>query len=171
MSQYTLQKKNRPWVNLVQRSQFAHPWINSQWFLKYQWALHSKNWVQNLTLKRCSVRIHCMSELNNKYVCVHGKSFQLYSTLCDPVDCRLLGYPVHGILQARILVWVATPPFRGSSWPRDQTRLSCPLHWQSVSLPLAPPGKPNNKYNKCLNRDSQISLSLFQHKCSLLCKQ
>ena len=34
---------------------------------------------------------------------------QLRPTLCDPMDCRPPGSPVHGILQARILEWVATP--------------------------------------------------------------
>ena len=37
------------------------------------------------------------------YVCVHAKSFQSCSTLCDPIDCSLAGFSVHGILQARIL--------------------------------------------------------------------
>ena len=35
--------------------------------------------------------------------------FQWYLTLCDPVDCILTGSSVHGILQARILEWVAMP--------------------------------------------------------------
>ena len=41
-------------------------------------------------------------------------------TLCDPMD-----YTVHGILQARILEWVAFPFSRGSSKLRDQTQVSC----------------------------------------------
>ena len=45
-------------------------------------------------------------------------------TLCDPVDCNLLGFSVHGILQARILEWIAISFSRGSSWPRDWTRVS-----------------------------------------------
>ena len=44
-------------------------------------------------------------------------------TLCDPSDCNLQGSSVHGILQARILVWVAMPSSRGSSWPRDLTHI------------------------------------------------
>ena len=40
-------------------------------------------------------------------------------TLCDPTD-----HTVHGILQARILEWVAFPFSRGSSQPRDQTQVS-----------------------------------------------
>ena len=40
-------------------------------------------------------------------------------TLCDPMDCSLPGSSVHGILQAKILEWVAIPFSRGSSQPRD----------------------------------------------------
>ena len=46
-------------------------------------------------------------------------------TLCDLVDCYLLGSSVHGILQARILEWVVILFSRGTSWPRDQTQDSC----------------------------------------------
>ena len=45
--------------------------------------------------------------------------------LCNPMDCRLPGSSVHGILQARILEWVAIPFGRGSSQPKDQTQVSC----------------------------------------------
>ena len=50
---------------------------------------------------------------------------QLYPTLYDPVNCSPPGSSVHGILQALILEWVAIPFSRGSSWPRDQTQVSC----------------------------------------------
>ena len=46
-------------------------------------------------------------------------------TLCDPTDCSLPGSYVHGILQSRILEWVAIPFSRGSSQPRNQTWVSC----------------------------------------------
>ena len=58
------------------------------------------------------------------YACVRAKSIQLCLTLCDPKDCDLQGSSVHGILQARILEWVAVPSSRGSSLPRDHTRVS-----------------------------------------------
>ena len=45
-------------------------------------------------------------------------------TLCDPMDYSLPGSSVHGILQARILEWVAVTFSRGSSQPRDQTQVS-----------------------------------------------
>ena len=62
-------------------------------------------------------------------------------TLCDPVHCSLPGFSVHGILQARILEWVAMPSSRESSQGSNLCLLSL-LHWQAVSLPLVPPGKP-----------------------------
>ena len=48
---------------------------------------------------------------------------QSYLTLCDPTDHSPPGSSVHGILQARILEWVAMPFFREFSQPRDQTRI------------------------------------------------
>ena len=46
-------------------------------------------------------------------------------TLCDPMDCSPPGSSVHEISQARILEWVAISFSRGSSQPRDRTRVSC----------------------------------------------
>ena len=46
-------------------------------------------------------------------------------TLCFPVNCSLPGSSIHGILQARILEWVAISFSRVSSRPRDRNRISC----------------------------------------------
>ena len=46
-------------------------------------------------------------------------------TLCDPVDYSPPGSSVRGILRARILEWIAISFSRGSSQPRDRTRVSC----------------------------------------------
>ena len=46
-------------------------------------------------------------------------------TLCNPIDCSPPGSSVDGILQVRILEWVAISFPRGSSWPRDWTHVSC----------------------------------------------
>ena len=64
------------------------------------------------------------------------KVTQLCLTLCDPMD-----YTVHGILQPRILEWVAFPFSRGSSQHRDQTQVSCIA---GDSLLAEPQGKPKN---------------------------
>ena len=53
----------------------------------------------------------CISEHLN--ICARAKSPQSSLTLCDPMDCRPPGSSVHGILQARILEWVAVPSSRG----------------------------------------------------------
>ena len=45
--------------------------------------------------------------------------------LCDPMDCSPPSSSVHGVLQVRILEWVAISCSRGSSWPRDGTGVSC----------------------------------------------
>ena len=49
---------------------------------------------------------------------------QCCPTLWNPTDCSPPGPSVHGLLQARILVWVARPSSRGSSRLRDQTQVS-----------------------------------------------
>ena len=57
------------------------------------------------------------------YVCVLVTQSCL--TLCNPVDCSPPGSSVHGILQARMLEWVAVPFSTGSSQLWDQTQVSC----------------------------------------------
>ena len=54
--------------------------------------------------------------------CLVAKSCQ---TLCNPMNCSLPGFSIHGILQARILKWVDISFSRGSSQPRDQTQVPC----------------------------------------------
>ena len=64
-------------------------------------------WEQNDTLASIELQV------------IQVKVTQSCPTLCDPMD-----YTVHGILQARILEWVAFPFSRGSSQPRDLTQVS-----------------------------------------------
>ena len=56
--------------------------------------------------------------------CVCSKLLQSCLTLCNTMDHSQPGSSVHGILQARIVKWVAMPFSRGSSQPRDQTHIS-----------------------------------------------
>ena len=64
---------------------------------------------------------------------------QMCLTLCDPMDRNPPGSSVHGILQARILEWVAILFSRGSSRPRDRTRVSA---LQADALPSQLLGSP-----------------------------
>ena len=78
----------------------------------------------------------------NIYTCLVARSC---STPCDPMDCNPPGSSTHGILQARILEWVAMTFSRQTSQPGDRTHMSSVyLHWQGSSLPLVPPEKPLN---------------------------
>ena len=52
-------------------------------------------------------------------MCVRAQLLWSYLTLCDAMDSSPSGSFVHGILQARILEWVAMPSSRGSFRPRD----------------------------------------------------
>ena len=58
------------------------------------------------------------------FVCVHAKLLQSCLTLCDPMDSSPPGSSVHGIVQARILKWLATPSSKGSSTRRSRTQVS-----------------------------------------------
>ena len=58
-------------------------------------------------------------------VCVCVCVVQSCLTHYDPMDCRLPGFSVHWILQARIVEWIAILLSRASSQPRDTTQVSC----------------------------------------------
>ena len=65
-------------------------------------------------------------------VCVCVCACVCVCVLCDPMDCSLLGSSIHGILQARILEWIAIPSSKGSSWPNSWTLVSyvsCTGRW------------------------------------------
>ena len=74
-------------------------------------------------------------------LCMCAKSFQSCPTLCDAINYSPPSSFVYEILQAWILEWVVKPFSRGSSCPRDRTRVSCLMHWLVGSLPPAPLGK------------------------------
>ena len=60
------------------------------------------------------------------------------------MDCSLPGSSVHGILQLRMLEWVAISSSRGPSWPRDRTCISCVSCVSCIAgrlITTAPPGK------------------------------
>ena len=89
----------------------------------------------SLTSHSFSLQLHC----STFYLSLPPSLFLMLFILCtrpcsvaqacptffDPMDCSPPGSSVHGILQARILECVAISYSRGSSRPRDQTRVSC----------------------------------------------
>ena len=97
----------------------------------------------------------CFLEMNYTHpcvcVCVFVKVAQSSPTLCNPMD-----YTVHGLLQARILVWVAFTFTNGSSNPGIEPRLPT---LQADSLPAVPQGKPKNTGVGSLSLLQQIFLT------------
>ena len=86
-------------------------------------------WLRDLNYITCSVTELCL-------------------TLCDPMDYSLPGSSIHGILQARILEWVAMPSSTGSSCPRNRTCVSCSSCIAGGFFTTEPPGKPK-MYHMC----------------------
>ena len=93
-----------------------------------------------------------------------AKSLQSCLTLCHPMDSSPPGSSVHGILQARILEWVAMPSSRESSRPREQTHVTCISCIASGVFTSEPPGKPliNLAFmKKCLYRPRLLQQCRF----------
>ena len=79
------------------------------------WQIHSLN-------RMCVCVCVCVCAHACIHACMH-LVVQLCLTLCNPMDCSPPGFSVHGILQARILEWIAIP-FSRTSQPRDWTLVS-----------------------------------------------
>ena len=92
-------------------------WYSSpqSWF---QLVIHPAGYLAWCTLHRTPAELFLENEMKVLVT-------QSCPTLCNSMDCSLPGSSVHGILQARILEWVAIPFSKGSSGPRDWTRVSC----------------------------------------------
>ena len=109
---------------------------------------HIKQWMHVVSIE---LRIVCIIAKINQDCTYKSPSLvpstlccclvaKLCLTLCDPMDCSLPGSSVHGISQAKILEGVATSFSWGSSWPIDQTRVSCTgrrilYHWSTREAP------------------------------------
>ena len=94
-------------------------------------------------------------------VCVRAQSLQLCLILCNPRDRSPHGSSVHGILQARILEWIAISFSKGSSQPRDHTHVSCISDGLFTTEPLGKPLIPSILYTFYLRNLVQ---KLLTHK-------
>ena len=91
---------------------------------------------------------------------------------CDRMDYSLPGSSVHGVLQARILEWVAMPSSRGSSWPWiEPVSLASPA-WTRGFFTTSPTWKPmlSHAMLQCCAKSVQSCLTLCNPMdCSLPC--
>ena len=125
-------------VHCMDTPQFVNP-LTSQWTTivlqigdNYEAALHGGLFFDTILFL-----LHKYLDIELWGCIVKVKVTQLCSTLCDLMDYSLPGSSVHGILQARLLGWVAVPFSRRSSRPRDQTWVS---HIEANCLSSEPPG-------------------------------
>ena len=88
--------------------------------VKYSWFLMQEILIIPDGNKKLVLPTLCRIGANYVYVCT-----QSCPILCDSMDGSPPGFSVHGILQARILEWVAIPFSRGFSRPKDRTCVSC----------------------------------------------
>ena len=103
-------------------------------------------------------------------VCVCVLVVQSYSTLCESIDYNLPGSSVHGILQARILEWVAMPFSRGSSQPRDRTQVSHIagrffIIWATQEAEYHLSVEPK-KYNRLMNTTKKKQIHRYREQTS-----
>ena len=117
----------------VIRKLFSIQWWNSSWAISNPkiWCCESAalNMPANLENSAVATGLEKVSFHSNpkERQCqrmLKCEVAQSCSTLCDPMDCSPSGSSVHGILQARILEWVAISFSRGSSQPRDRIQVS-----------------------------------------------
>ena len=90
---------------------------------------------ENTSTRQCK---HSFTEVC--VLCLVTLCSRLCLTLCDPVDCNCQAPLSIGILQARILEWVAMPSSRGSSQPRNQTQVL--QHCRRILYHLSHQGSP-----------------------------
>ena len=105
--------------------------------------------------------VSCSNDIPFVKTLTNTKAVKTHSTLCNPMNCSTPGSSVHGILQTRILEWVAISFSRESSWPRDWTCnsfFSCTgrrIFFFFFFLPLSHLGSPLKTYevlsNDCWN--------------------
>jgi len=132
-------------------------WVNSgSWwwtgrpgmlqFMGSQRARH--DWVTELNWKANMTGI--LTKRGNLDPSMYLLVTQSCPALWDPMDCSPPGFSVHGIYQARILEWVAISFSRGSSQPRDLTRVSCIASqfftiWSTSEVIYKPTGESWNR--------------------------
>ena len=126
----------------------------------------------SLLQRSLSVPAHLATDEEGSFIC-EGKGSELKVaqsclTLCDPTDCSMPGSSVHGLLQSRILEWVAVPFSRQSSQPRDRTQVS---HIEGESVLSEPPGKPKNTGVGRLSHLQQIFPTQESYQGLLHCRQ
>ena len=102
--------KIHPWFTSQNTQGFGLTWPMVKVYIPEVFKIPGLNkyWINNF-LPGTTEWYSCLSAILIKSVCWHAKAFQSCPTLCDPKNYSPSGSSVHGVLQARILEWVAMP--------------------------------------------------------------
>ena len=114
------------WCEVISHCSFDLHFSNNEWCWAslHVFISHLYVFVGEIIINLWCKVIVCTKLYIYIYTYIYVLVVQLCLTLCNPKDCSSPGSPLHGILQTRILKWVAMLSSRGSSWPRDWTRVS-----------------------------------------------
>ena len=113
-------------ISTDKAAQYLRNWVRNLFQVKLLINDKVRACLKSVCFKTTSLTLWHASSSPQAYV-RHSSvlATQSYPTLCNIMDCNPPGSSVHGILQARILEWVAISSSRGSSRSRDWTRVSC----------------------------------------------
>ena len=78
--------------------------IDSSWH--FTWCTLQRSYINRVTIYSLVIFLSQFSQFWNSQVPCPCEVFQSYLTLCNPMDCSLPGFSVHGISQARVMEWV-----------------------------------------------------------------
>ena len=128
-------------INTWKVSGFPHSQPH-QWFLKkkvsYLIAISKKNLIGQNAFQMSENLCYLIYLMKSESESEVSQSCQ---TLCNPVDCSPPGFSIHGILQARMLEWVASSFSRGSSRPRVKAASPASPALAGRSFPLSRLGR------------------------------
>ena len=112
--------------NPLQYSFLENTMDRGSWQANSQWGHKESHTTEQLTLSLSYICTHvCVCVCVCVHACMCAQLLPSCPTPCITMDCSLPNFSVHGILQARILEWVAMSSSRGSSHPSDQIHISC----------------------------------------------
>ena len=121
-----LMKRSNLWKCLFNFKKYFSYSMLDTWHAAVHGVAKSQTQLGNLTTAKVNARYHWKQLI---FLLLLKRLPQSYMTLCHPMDCNPPGSSVYGIFQARILEWAAISFSRGSSQPRDRTRVSCIGRW------------------------------------------
>ena len=98
-------------------------WLGLAFFIFFSWDL--LNFLHLRVYNIHQIWKLILEEFSCTFIDVKVLVIQLCPTFCGPMNGSPPGYSLHGILQARMLEWVAIPFSRGSFWPRAWTWAFC----------------------------------------------